>query len=205
MHLVLTDALVCPQCGPGEGLIVLAERMENRRVLEGALGCPGCRRQYPIRGGLVDLRTDPGAEPAVHYVELASPDALALAALLGLTEGRGYALLLGSAAARAGALSALVPGLALIAVGPAAGHEEQAGVNRVLVDAVLPLRDRSMRGVVLGAGAPAHLGNEALRVLAIGGRLVISTALSGAEEMAHAVAVRELARAGDHIVVVRSH
>ena len=32
MHILLTDALTCPRCGPDFGLIVLAEGVEDRRV-----------------------------------------------------------------------------------------------------------------------------------------------------------------------------
>lgn len=56
MHILLTDILACPRCGPEFGLVLLADRVEDRRVLEGRLGCPNCREQYPIAGGGVDAR-----------------------------------------------------------------------------------------------------------------------------------------------------
>lgn len=51
MHLLLTDILSCPRCGPEFGLILLADRIEARRVLAGILGCANCRSKYPIREG----------------------------------------------------------------------------------------------------------------------------------------------------------
>lgn len=56
MHILLTDVLTCPSCGPEFGLILLAERVENRRVLEGTLGCANCRERYGIVEGFADLR-----------------------------------------------------------------------------------------------------------------------------------------------------
>lgn len=56
MFLPLTDLLTCPRCGPESGLILLADRIEDRRVLEGALGCPRCQERYPVRAGFADLR-----------------------------------------------------------------------------------------------------------------------------------------------------
>ena len=57
MHLALTDRMICPRCGPGFGLILLAHEVRDRRILEGDLGCPNCRDQYPVRKGFADLET----------------------------------------------------------------------------------------------------------------------------------------------------
>jgi uncharacterized protein YbaR (Trm112 family) len=59
MHIVLTDVLTCPRCGPEFGLILLAHHVEARRVSSGALGCSNCREKYPIVEGAV--RFDGGA------------------------------------------------------------------------------------------------------------------------------------------------
>ena len=63
MHIVLTDVLTCPRCGPSFPLILLANRVENRRVLDGVLGCANCREKYPVQDGLGKLRVpfDDGA------------------------------------------------------------------------------------------------------------------------------------------------
>ena len=54
MYILLTDALTCPRCGPEFGLLVLADRMEERRVIEGRLGCANCRSAFPIRDAAAD-------------------------------------------------------------------------------------------------------------------------------------------------------
>ena len=42
MLLDLSESLACPRCGPPQRVIVLVERMEGGRVLDGRLDCPGC-------------------------------------------------------------------------------------------------------------------------------------------------------------------
>ncbi|MGH7459602.1 MAG: Trm112 family protein [Pseudomonas sp.] len=207
MRVTLTDWLTCPSCGPAEGLVVLAERLESRQVIEGALGCPACQRQYPIRSGMADLRIQSSGEAAGFEPACGSDaDPVRLGALLGITEGRGLVVLLGGAATHAGALAGMMPGLEIIAVGAHAASEAGAeSVSRISADAVLPLRDGSVRGVVLDADMPNRLQREAVRVLAIGGRLVISRAAADAEEIARVNALREDARDANHIVVTRVH
>ncbi|HWK89996.1 MAG TPA: Trm112 family protein, partial [Longimicrobium sp.] len=56
MHILLTDLLTCPRCGPEHGLVLLADRIEERRVVRGRLGCPNCRETYPVAGTVADLR-----------------------------------------------------------------------------------------------------------------------------------------------------
>lgn len=62
MQLLLTDRLTCPRCGPTFGLILLADRMSDRRVRDGRLGCPNCRDSFPIVDGFADLRAPPRGE-----------------------------------------------------------------------------------------------------------------------------------------------
>src|SRR5688572_24481455 len=99
MYLVLTDLLTCPRCGPDQGLIVLAELIIDRRILEGSLGCPNCESQYRIADGLADLRTaDSVVGPESRRESPGGVDPMRLAALLGVTQGPAYALILGNAA-----------------------------------------------------------------------------------------------------------
>lgn len=177
MHLLLTDRLACPRCGPAFGLILLSDRMEDRRVLEGALGCPNCRERYPVRGGAADLRPPPRGPAPVAAPSPASPDAgetMRLAAMLGITEGPAHVLAAGDALHHAPALSRLVPELEVLVVEPPGiAWEESPGVTRMYVGDVLPLQSRSLRGVVLGGDAVDALLDEGIRVLASGGRLVV--------------------------------
>lgn len=174
MHLVLTDVLTCPRCGPAQGLIVFSQRMEERRILEGALGCPNCETQYPIRNGLADLLAA-GQEAGSWEGPVSSelPDAFALAALLGITEGPGFALLLGASADVAAEIARGVPKLELVVAGAGATEaNEQSGVNRLRCSAAVPLRDGSMRGVVLLQDVAAATMREVVRLLGPGARLI---------------------------------
>jgi uncharacterized protein YbaR (Trm112 family) len=183
MHILLTDVLCCPRCGPDHGLIMLADRLEERRIREGRLGCANCRGSYPVRGGAADLRTQgeappgtpAGGVPAPAAVEAGSrsdPDAaVRLAALLDLAGGATMALLAGAHAAHGAALAALLPDVEVIALDPPAPHPE--GVSVLLCGGDrLPLRSLSLRAVALGTDAAVGPA-EGLRVLAVGGRLVI--------------------------------
>ena len=147
MYIVLTDHLRCPRCGPEHGLVLLGERIEARRVLEGVLGCANCRERYPVRGGWADLRGPGDRSPAPppgqregaalpsgsHHpgggegtaggtegggqAADAQASVLRLAAQLGVKEGPAFVLVAGVAAELATGVAGLVPGIEVVAVG----------------------------------------------------------------------------------------
>lgn len=182
MHILLTDIVTCPRCGPEFGLILLADRVEERRVLQGRLGCSNCREMYPVEGGVLDLRVAEGAETG------AGPDdpdaAVRVAALLGLAGAGGTVLVAGPGAELAPAIAALVPGLETIALtGRPVRGAEAPGVSRVAGGPALPLRGAMLRGAALTGTAAAEVPiAEALRVLAPGARLLLDPAPAGAAE-----------------------
>ncbi|MDE2653091.1 MAG: hypothetical protein OXI71_04670 [Gemmatimonadota bacterium] len=59
MNVDLVDHLVCPRCGPPNGLLLLAHDVRDRRVREGEFGCPNCRDRFPVVDGFGDLRPPP--------------------------------------------------------------------------------------------------------------------------------------------------
>lgn len=205
MFLPLTDLLTCPRCGPEHGLILLAERISDRRVLEGALGCPRCRTRYPVAGGFADLRPEPGAALSAaraEPVEGAGEEAVRLAALMGL-EGAGYALLIGQGAVWAPAVAALFEGGEVIVVGEeSAGWGEARGVSRLAATGQLPFFARSLRGVALTEGAAGWL-EEGARVLAPGGRLLLEGAPADAGPRLEAAGLQLLAEERGAVVAVR--
>ncbi len=176
MHVLLTDRLSCPRCGPEFGLILLADRVEERRVLEGLLGCSNCRDRFPVSGGFADLRTPP-REPLEGEAAPAPPDdavAERLQALLGVAEGPGQIVVVGPAAVHAPALARRTPDVEVVAVSPAlAGAEEAPRVSRLAARPGLPFFPRTFRGVVLSGDASPRLLDEAVRVLAPGARVVV--------------------------------
>jgi hypothetical protein len=183
--LDLTEALACPRCGPPQGLIVLVERMEGRRLLEGRFDCPACEARYPFGGGTLDFREsgtdgDRGGRESVN----SGADATMVAALLGLGEARGLIVLgprlrpiaqqilqlstgcevLLLAGARSGAPSA--PSFA------GAGESGELAELQGVGPEAIPLLSSSALGVALDGGEGVS-PSEAARVLAPGGRLVI--------------------------------
>ena len=208
MYLLLTDILTCPRCGPEFGLVLLADRVEDRRVLEGRLGCPNCREQYPVAGGALDARlpaervasvsTDDAGSPTAPIADAASAAgstsasapaaddaeaAVRLAALLGLADARGTVLVAGLGAALAPQVSALVPEVEMVALTASPdASPERAGVSRIAAGAALPFRSRTLRGVALTGGADDAALGEALRLLQPGARLVVQDAATGTAE-----------------------
>jgi len=171
--------------------------MEQRRVLEGELGCPGCRHTQPIRNGFADLRVraeDVAAESPSTTLPAGSPDeALELAALLGVVEGPGNLVLLGSLAGVAPALAGMIPGIEIVAVDPRlSGWTEAPGVSRMAVGPGLPFRSRSLRGIALSCAEGEGLLQEAIRAVARLGRVVVQGAQPGAREILAAEAMEIL-------------
>ena len=176
MHILLTDRLICPRCGPGFGLILIADRLENRRVIEGSLGCPNCRDRFPVEGGFGDLRPPPRStrEDTREIEPPPSPPAMEVAALLGLTDRPGNVALIGDMAGHATALAGLVPGVEFIGIAPGLrGWEEGEGVSRMTTGASLPFSSGSLRGVGLFADGEPSIAGELARVLARAGRIAV--------------------------------
>lgn len=201
MHVHLTDVLSCPRCGPEFGLVLLADRVEERRVLEGWLGCPNCRERYRVSGGLAELSYGPAVAAAGAADEAA---AMRLAALLGVTEGPGMVLTVGSGAGQAERIAGLVPGIEVIAAA-GSGHAatEVAGVSRISVGARLPFRDRCMNGVALTDAASPELVDEAVRVAAPRARVVVHSGSDSIAERLEKSGLRIMARDGDTMVAQR--
>jgi uncharacterized protein YbaR (Trm112 family) len=176
MHILLTDLLSCPRCGPEFGLIVLADALEGRRVREGRLGCANCREEYPVTNGVADLRLG-GSEigPAGDPVP-GGERAFRVAALLGAPEHPGAVLLVGGSPELVAEVDALLPGASVIA---AATDAEAEGVSRVRLGGALPFRRGSLRGVALLCGAGLELLADIDRALTPGGRVVVDPAPPG--------------------------
>ncbi len=134
MHILLTDVLTCPNCGPEFGLILLADRVEDRRVLEGTLGCANCRERYGIVEGFADLR--PSDAHLGAGSDSKDPDKVEHAEAADAADGAGGSGAAETAAAKgeneegdAFRLAALMgvtegPGLVLV-VGPPAAHSAE--------------------------------------------------------------------------------
>jgi hypothetical protein len=184
-------------------LILLAHDVVDRRVLDGDLGCPGCRQKYPVRNGFADLRADPEGSVAgtpdgvqTEGQGEGQKEALRLAAALGVTEGPGTLLIIGPAARHAGGVVNLVGGIEVVAVDQSLdGNPEEVGVSRLATDPSLPFLPASFRGVLISGEEMKPALAEAVRVLAPPGRLVVLEPTPGlreaAEEMGLSVVLEE--------------
>lgn len=203
MNLLLTDHLTCPACQAGGGLILLADRVEGRRVLDGQLGCPGCRAKYRVVDG-VAFFGDPvaGSAPADRQTP---GDGIRLAALAGVTEGPAMLLVIGPYQAVAAEIAGVLKEVEIVvATAAAQPSPDRDGVSVLQVGGRLPLRDGSMRGVIV-TGADAQMIDEAVRVSALAARIVLIAAAPSAAAALRTRGVHVLAEQDDTLVVVRHY
>lgn len=197
MQLLLTDRLTCPRCGPTFGLILLADRMVERRVREGTLGCANCRDSFPISDGFADLRAPPrGDLPAGRAGSGPGPmgsagvpssereAAVRLAALLSIPRGPGTVALVGRPAAEAAPFAEEIEEIQVVAVDPdTRDWPERAGVSRITSSPGLPFFSGMLRGVVVDGRLGPGLLVEAARVTAPMSRVVVTDAPDGTDEV----------------------
>ena len=206
MHLLVTDRLACPRCGPGFALILLADELTERRVLQGSLGCPNCRERYPVRDGYGDLRPSP-RQPQLSPAPVHGDDAegtLRTAALLGVQKGPGMVLVSGPSAGYGERLAAMIEDIEVVAVHPDLREAREApGVSRLAMGDRFPFQTGSLRGVLLhGVGERAEL-DEGLRVLAPGARLVLIDPPPGSDEAMRAMGLELLLESEGTLVGAR--
>ena len=193
MFIELTDHLRCPADHPEQYLVLLPDLIVDRSVITGRLGCPACGRTYAVTDGIAELG---GPPPAPGPAAL---DPAAMHVLLGLGSPGGYAVLVGSAAGAWRGLAEALPGVALVAVNPPPEVVDAAPVLSVVRAPIVPLKARSVRGVVLGAevSSDPHWVSEAARVTLPGLR-VVGQGPEPADEV-----LRLLASADGHWVAAR--
>lgn len=187
MFVEIVDALRCPRPHEESWLVLAARRTDDRHVLEGTLGCPVCRAEYPIHDGIADF-ADAGAHDRVSAATIrALSPADHLAAMLNLGDALGFVVLIGAWCARADALLDLLDVPPLLLVDPPEGIAMGHGLSGLRAGVLLPLATGAARAVAIDS-ADTALVAEAARVTRVGGRLV-APAESRVPE-----GVRELAR-----------
>lgn len=191
MFIELTDHLRCPADHEEQFLVLLPDAMDGRMVAAGSLGCPVCGRTYRISGGVATLAADASPAPPSAPTGFSAD---ALAAFLGLNGPGGYCVLAGAPAALWRELLEVVPGVGPVLVNPpeALAMEYPASVIR---SNRIPLKTRSMRGVVLGAeeAGSAFWRAEAARVVLPGLRVVGEGGAPGREHGLELLASAEAA------------
>lgn len=167
MFIELTDHLRCPADHEEQYLVLLPDRIEARSVREGRLGCPVCGRTFTLEDGVLDI----GGEVPDERPTALTPDGLL--ALAGLGGPGGYLALVGAPGDAWREVAAGLPGVALVAVNPGRDIRDEPGIS-VLRGHRLPIRTRSLRGVVLGRpyGGDGGWVREAARAVLPGLRVV---------------------------------
>lgn len=165
------DHLVCPRCGPPFGLILLADEVRDRNVVEGTLGCPNCRDRYPVSDGFADLRSAP-RKPLAPAAQSHAPAPMEIAAALGVTSGPAILVLVGSATRSSVGVADLVPESQIVSVGPPLGKGADR-VTQLVARPRLPFHDQAIRGLALDEADVSTWGGEAARVLVPGSRMVV--------------------------------
>jgi uncharacterized protein YbaR (Trm112 family) len=184
MHIELTEMLRCPGPHQESFLVMSTGEMSGRMVRSGVLGCPTCRKEYPIVKGVVEFsgsgkgETGNGGAPSATFPVSRFPfpavDPQTLQALLDLSGPGGYVVLVGSAARHAVGLAGLMGGIHFVGINAPAGVEELPILSLLRCEALIPLRHAMARSVVVGPDvADAAWLAEASRVLLRGRRLVI--------------------------------
>lgn len=210
MHLLVTDRLTCPRCGPEFGLILLAHRTGGeRRVLDGELGCANCRDQFPIREGFGDLRAPPRGELPPGTAD--GPDqgdpeeAERLQALLGIVRGPGMVALVGGPARHARLLAERIEGVEILAVDPGTARwPEESRVTRFVARPGLPVFSLTLRGVVLDGSLGDRWVAESARVTAPRNRVVVVRAGEETPERLEEAGLQVLAAEAGTVVAARA-
>jgi uncharacterized protein YbaR (Trm112 family) len=209
MHLGLTDRLFCPRCGSDFGLILLANRIQDRRVLEGELGCSNCRGTYPVREGCADLRVSPRSPPEYASLENLMPsaeseDIVRLGALLGVAQGPGTLLVKGPAQVHAQRLAELIGGVEIVVIGTELmGMRESESVSRVIARPRIPFFSDTFRGILLSGKIDDEDLAEAARSAAPSARVVVLDAPEGAARDAEALGLKVLLKEDGVLVVLK--
>ena len=207
MHILLTDVLACPRCGPAFGLILVPDEVHERRVASGILACANCRERYRIDDGVADLRgaaaEGSGDDSAPDPLDAHDDRALRLAALMGVSEGPAIILIAGPESKRAAAIAAMVAELEVIAAGARGEVRSGAGVSAVLVGDALPVVSGKLRAVALTGQAADRWLEEGARAVAPTARLVLDPAPADAQARLDAAGLRTLAHEGATIVAAR--
>jgi hypothetical protein len=195
-------------------------------VYEGVLGCPNCRDGYTITAGFADLRAPPrgpletglaGPAPTSGAVgEHVHPagegtgghdeadDALRISALLGIVGGPGAVALVGHPARHAAAVARTSDQLQVVAIDPdLVSWSDAPGVSRAVTAPGLPFFSRTLRGVVVDGRMGRAWIDEAVRVVAPRGRVVVTGAPEWAAEALAAAGLTVLATDAERVVAAR--
>lgn len=209
MHLLLTDRLTCPRCGPEFGLILLADELVDRIVHEGVLGCPNCRDSFSIQAGFGDLRAPPrGALEAGLAGAFGGHDvaeAERIAALIGVARGPGTVALVGGLGGHGQTISSLTEDLQVVGIDADLSEwPSDPSWSRIVAGPGLPFFSRSLRGVAIDGRLGRPWIDEAARVVAPMSRVVVTDAEGETGAWLEEAGLKVMASEQETVVATRS-
>lgn len=195
MHIEFIDLLRCPEPHEETWLVAALNQMDGREVVEAKLGCPVCKREFFIRGG-IGIFADVGVQQREGP---SAADPWRIAAVLDLTAPGKLLLLAGFNAGAADEVAGLAEAR-VVALNPVANEtgllSEQVAV--IHSGQRIPLASGSLDGIVLDyLHSSEALVAEAARLLRARGRLAVDVSAPLSSQFA------ELARDGDQVVAER--
>ena len=196
VFLPLVDALRCPNAHDETWLVASIDSARDRDIVAGALGCPSCMAEYPIREGVVHFADD---VVRAAYRPPSEDEAVRLAAVLDLTDARMTAVLHGDWGAHAPLVVGMSPAQLLL-VNAAEGIASGDGVSLV-VATTAPLATSSVNAAAFDASASEAMIASLAASVRPGGRLLgpaTATIPAGFTELARdaEIWVAELASGG---------
>lgn len=183
MFIELIDALRCPADHLPSSLVAAFDRIDDRDVVEGMLGCPVCRSEFAIRGGALWMVANAMPAPATRALN-ADEDGLRLAASLDLRGETGFAILRGSWCALADPIARISP-THLVLLDPPFGTLSGLGRSIVHAGGTVPFAPHTALGAAIDDSERAFALASAVKV---GGRVV------GPTNVALPATVHELVR-----------
>jgi uncharacterized protein YbaR (Trm112 family) len=180
VHVTVIELLRCPAGHAESSLVASATRQIERRIIDGSLGCPVCGAEYPIAGGVADLRIAPATVAKNQSaLQAAAPNedaTIRLAAQLDLIEHGRLVLLAGEYATMAPSLSVMFDAVCIALGVPQHAERHVAEHASVLrVDAIVPLAQASLHGAAIDGAHSSQFGlTQVSALLKPRGRLVAS-------------------------------
>lgn len=193
MFVELIELLRCPRDHEETTLIASTTRSADRHIVDGMLGCPTCRAEFPILDGVA--RFDGQVPPRVAEAP-STEAAMRLAAFLELVDARGFALLFGRWGTHAGELRR-ISATPVVVVNPTAAVGGHVAATIIAKDRV-PFAAGSARAAALDVLVSATLADSAVRSVRGGGRVL------GPAMMPLPAGLRELARDDRHWVAEKN-